>query len=127
MAYRLIADLILVLHFLFIFFVLFGGLLCLHRTRWIWPHLSAVAWGVYVEWANILCPLTPLENLFRRQASQHEYSGSFIEYYLVPLIYPEQLTDSLRYFLGAMVLIVNITIYLYVYIRRNKSLRKVDE
>jgi hypothetical protein len=127
MAYMLTADLILVLHFLFILFVLFGGFLCLHRIRWIWLHLTAVVWGVWVEWANMICPLTPLENHYRQQVSGQEYSEGFIEHYLVPLIYPEQLTDSLRYFLGALVLIVNLIIYLYVFRKRKKRVLKVDE
>ncbi|NOR50553.1 MAG: DUF2784 family protein, partial [Desulfuromonadales bacterium] len=50
MGYQLAADLTLLLHLLFIIFVLFGGLLCLHRVRWAWLHLPAMAWGVWVEW-----------------------------------------------------------------------------
>lgn len=127
MVYRLAADLVLILHLLFILFVLFGGLLALHRTRWIWLHLPAMVWGVWVEWTNVICPLTPLENYYRQQAYDQEYSGGFIEHYLVPLIYPGQLTDLLQYFLGALVLFVNLTIYLYLFRKMNKRARELDE
>jgi hypothetical protein len=121
MGYRLAADLTLLLHLLFILFVIFGGLLCLHRFRWAWLHLPAMIWGVWVEWAGWICPLTPMENHFRQLASSQEYSGGFIEHYLIPVIYPEQLTVSLQWVLGGLVLIVNIFIYLYVFQKKRKT------
>lgn len=127
MGYRLAADLTLILHFSFIIFVLFGGLLALHKSFWIWVHLPAMLWGLWVEWAGWLCPLTPLENHFRRLASGEEYSESFIEHYLVPLIYPDRLTVSLQWVLGGIVLGVNIVIYLYVFRKRNKPHCRVDD
>lgn len=127
MGYWLAADLTLVLHLLFILFVIFGGLLCLHRVRWAWLHLPAMIWGVWVEWAGWICPLTPLENHFRQLASGQGYLGGFVEHYLIPLIYPEQLTVSLQWFLGLSVLIVNFFIYLYVFKKVKKQNREVDE
>jgi hypothetical protein len=121
MGYGLAADLILVLHLLFIVFVVFGGLLSLHRSCWAWVHLPAMVWGVWVEWAGLMCPLTPLENHFRRLASEQGYEEGFIEHYLVPLIYPEQLTIPLQWFSGGLVVIVNIYIYLYVRKKRAKG------
>jgi hypothetical protein len=59
MAYRLQADLLVLLHFAFILFALFGGFIVLWR-RWVaLPHLSAAAWGVLVEFKGWVCPLTP--------------------------------------------------------------------
>jgi len=111
MGYRLAADLTLILHLLFVVFVIFGGLLCLHRTRWIWLHLPSMIWGVWVEWAGWICPLTPLENHFRQMASGQGYREGFVEHYLVPLIYPEQLTISLQWLLGGLILVINIFVY----------------
>ena len=126
MGYRFAADLTLILHLLFIVFVLFGGLLCLHRTRWLWLHLPSMLWGVWVEWAGWVCPLTPLENHFRQSASGQGYRDDFVEHYLIPLIYPEQLTVSLQWFLGSLVLAINIFIYYYVFQRRRDQKVKVD-
>jgi len=127
MVYRLAADLTLLLHLAFIIFVLFGGLLTLRKCFWIWLHLPALFWGLWVEWAGWSCPLTPLENHFRQLASVQEYSGGFIEHYLVPLIYPDRLTVSLQWLLGCTVLCVNILIYCYVFQTWSKNQRQVDE
>jgi hypothetical protein len=121
MGYRLAADLTLLLHLLFIIFVLLGGLLCLHRIHWAWLHLPAMAWGVWVEWAGWICPLTPIENHFRHLASNQGYREGFVEHYLVPLIYPGQLTVSLQWILGSSVLIINIFVYLYVCKKKLKT------
>jgi hypothetical protein len=126
MGYRLATELTLIFHLLFILFVLFGGLLALRKSFWIWLHLPAMLWGLWVEWAGWLCPLTPLENYFRRRASIPEYSESFIEHYLVSMIYPEQLTVSLQWVLGGVLLIVNLLIYFYVFRLRNKHQCRVD-
>ncbi|RLB65571.1 MAG: DUF2784 domain-containing protein [Deltaproteobacteria bacterium] len=127
MGYRLAADLTLILHLLFIIFILFGGLLCLHRIRWAWLHLPAIVWGVWVEWTSGICPLTPLENYFRQRSSDQGYPGGFIVRYLIPIIYPEQLTILIQWLLGALVLVINIFVYLYVFRKKRKRDELVDE
>lgn len=121
MCYRLLADCILILHFLFISFVLVGGLLCLVRVSFCWIHLPAVIWGVLVEWFGWICPLTPLENHFRSMASEKGFTGGFVEHYLLPVLYPGYLNPMTQWLLGAIVISVNILIYLYVFFRiRNR-------
>jgi hypothetical protein len=91
---------------------------------WAWVHLPAVAWGVVVEWAGWICPLTPLESLFRRQAGDSGYSGGFIEHYLLPLLYPSGLTRGVQIFLGSLLLVINLAFYalaLTRYRRRERS------
>ena len=126
MGYRFLADLTLTLHLCFILFVLFGGLLCLFRIGMIWLHLPAASWGVWVEWAGGTCPLTPLENHFRKLASGQGFSGGFIEHYLVPVIYPDRLDTSLQWFLGALVILINLVVYLFVLNRIRKRSQQVD-
>jgi len=125
-SYRFLADLTLTLHLSFILFVLFGGLLCLFRTGMIWLHLPAAFWGVWVEWTGGTCPLTPLEKHFRQLASGQGFTGGFIEHYLLPVIYPDYLNASLQWFLGAVVVFVNLVIYLFVLCRGRKRCRQVD-
>lgn len=77
MAYALAANLIMLLHFGFIAFVLFGGLL-LWRWPWlIWAHLPMVGWGFYISLTAGICPLTPWENKLRHAAGQQGYDGGF--------------------------------------------------
>jgi hypothetical protein len=118
MLYRLIADLILVLHLAFAAFALFGGLLVLRRPHAAWLHLPALAWGVFVQWADCICPLTPLENYFRVQGGEAGYEGGFIEHYLSMLLYPDNLTIELRYLLGAVLLTVNAVVYVRLIFRK---------
>jgi len=121
MLYRVLADLILVMHLGFIIFVVSGGLLAL-RWRWMpFVHLPAVAWGVFVELAGKVCPLTPFEIALRRSAGASGYEGGFIEHYLIPLIYPGEPSRHLPIFLAALVIIVNLLIYAVVWHRYRKS------
>ena len=108
---RIIADGLVLIHLVFICFVVFGGILVM---RWKWVslfHLPAVAWGALIEFQGWICPLTPLEQHFRHLAGQSGYSGGFIEHYLIPLIYPSGLTRSIQMAIGVFVIIMNMIIY----------------
>jgi hypothetical protein len=116
---RLLADLVVSVHFLFVLFVLLGGLLVL---RWPWVaglHLPAALWGVLIEFTGWICPLTPLEQSLRQRAGGQGYSGSFIEHYLLPVLYPSALTRDIQLVLGSVALAVNLGIYAYVLRRRS--------
>ena len=112
MVYRVLTELVVGVHFLFLIFVIAGAGL-VWRWRWLaLPHLLAVAWAVYVEAApGIICPLTPLENHYAGLAGGAGYTGSFVEHYLVPIIYPDGLTPHLQWALAAFVLMVNAAAY----------------
>lgn len=117
MTYALLADLVVLLHFLFVLFVVLGGLLVL-RHRWIaWLHVPAAVWGAVVELAGWFCPLTPWEIHLRLLAGEKGYETGFIEHYLVPLIYPEDLTRPLQIAIGALVVTLNLVIYFWVWRR----------
>jgi len=116
-----LADLAVLLHALFILFVVGGGFLVLRWPRLAWLHLPAALWGGVVELAGWLCPLTDLELYWRRRGGAVGYSGSFIEHYLEPLIYPAGLTVQLQIFLGLGVLLLNSAIYLYLWRRSSRQ------
>ncbi len=125
MLFRLTADLLVGVHFLFIVFVVAGGFLA-WRWRWlVWVHLPAAAWGAIIEFMDWICPLTPLENEFRRRAGGVGYEGGFIEHYLIPVIYPSGLTSSIRIVLGVLVLVLNAIVYRLYFTRRRRE-RLVD-
>ena len=111
MVYRLLADLVVVVHALFVVFILVGAFLAL-RWRWIvWIHVPAAIWGVLIEYGGWICPLTPLENSLRARAGQSTYSGDFIQHYLLGALYPQGLTRMTQYVLGSTALLVNIIGY----------------
>ena len=107
----LLADLVVVLHFSFVLFVILGGLLVLRWPRLAYVHLPAAAWGVLIELTGWVCPLTPLEQSLRLKAGEQGYSGSFIEHYVLPLLYPSALTRATQVGIAAFVVAVNLYIY----------------
>lgn len=111
MFYRVLADLVLILHFAFIVYAIFGGLLVLKWKWTIFLHIPVVAWGVLVEVFAWICPLTPLENEFRMAAGIADYSGSFVDQYLIPIVYPDNLTREVQWLLGIALLLINLVIY----------------
>jgi hypothetical protein len=121
--YSFLADLTLVVHFAFVAFVVAGGLLVLRWPRIAWVHIPAAVWGALIEFAGWVCPLTPLENEFRRRAGEAAYGGGFVERYLLPIIYPGALTRDVQIILGVLVLAVNLLIYGLVFWRRRRRAR----
>ena len=106
-----LADLVLCIHVGFVFFVIFGGLLVL-KWRWIaWLHLPAAVWGTVVEFTGWICPLTPLENWLREQGGEASYRSDFIAQYLLPVLYPGDLTRNLQLLLGTGVVVLNAAVY----------------
>ena len=118
MPVSLLADLVLVLHGLFIAFVVLGGLFALRWPRAAWLHVPAAVWGAWIEFTGGLCPLTPLENRFRRLAGEAGYEGGFIEHHLTPLIYPGALTREVQVALGLGVVALNAAVYVFIWRRR---------
>lgn len=117
--YNLFADLMVLAHFLFIFFVICGGLLVIRWPKIAFVHLPAAIWGALVEIFSWICPLTPLENHFRALAGESSYSGDFIVRYLLPVIYPENLTTSIQKILGVAVIVINVIMYV-IAIKKNR-------
>ncbi|HNV88926.1 MAG TPA: DUF2784 domain-containing protein [Methylotenera sp.] len=118
MLLRIAADSVLLLHLAFILFVLLGGAMTIW-LRWIpFIHLPAAVWGFFVELTGRVCPLTYLENYFRIKAGQSGYTESFIEHYLLDIIYPSGLTREIQLALAGVVIVVNIAIYGWLFFRR---------
>jgi len=117
MIHRLLADAVLVLHLVFILFVVLGGFLVLRRPRLAWLHAPVFLWGAAIEFGGWICPLTPIEKRLRELGGEGAYAGGFIEHYVTALIYPEGLTRSLQLLIGAGVLAINAAIYLRLWQR----------
>ena len=96
-AYLLAADAVLLVHALFVAFVVFGLVLILAGggLRWGWvknpwfrvTHVAAIGVVVIQSWLSVICPLTNLEMAFRSRAGVAVYPGSFIGHWLETLLY----------------------------------------
>jgi hypothetical protein len=117
MIFWLLANVLVLLHLAFILFATVGGLLLVWKPQLVWLHLPTVVWGALIEFMGWICPLTPLENHFRRLAGESGYQSGFIEHYLLPLIYPDTLTPPTQFMLGSLVLVANALIYVWLWQR----------
>ncbi len=111
MLYRFLADATVALHLAFVGFVAIGGFLVLRRPKLAFFHVPAAVWGVLIELGGWICPLTPLENRFRRLGGEAGYEGGFVEHYLLPVLYPSGLTRWHQVCLGVVVGLVNVVVY----------------
>lgn len=105
MLYRLVADVTMVVHFVFVGYVVAGGFLAWRWPRTVWLHAAAVAWGFGGVLIGYDCPLTHLENWGRREAGGAELPTSgFIDHYLTGVIYPESALALVQAGVAALVL-----------------------
>lgn len=122
MLYRALADFVLLVHLAYVLFVVLGGLLVLRRPKVARLHLPAAAWGVLIEFAGWICPLTPLEVSLRIRGGEAGYAGGVIAHYVTALLYPAGLTRGMQVSLGAFALLLNAAIYSYILARRRRSM-----
>ena len=120
--YELAADLTLIVHFAFIIFVVFGALLFFVSTKIIYVHVPALIWGIYIELTHSVCPLTYLENWFLQKANLTTYSEGFIQNYLVPIVYPKNLTDNLQIYFAIVLIAANMIMYGLIISKSKKKL-----
>lgn len=111
MTSRLLADLLVFVHLLFIVFAIFGGAFALRWPKAAWVHLPVLTWAVWIEVTGGICPLTPLENRLRAAGGEAGYVGSFVDHYLMPIIYPADLTRDWQWALAAALVAINAVIY----------------
>lgn len=120
MTYRILAELVLVLHFCFVLFVVLGGVLVLRWRPLLWLHLPAVAWGVLVQCFFLTCPLTLVENRLRRLGGDAGYAGGFVEHYISAILYAD-VSRQFQVMLGLLLAALNLAVYSYVVPRRRPA------
>lgn len=121
MPHEIAADLVVLLHFAFILFVVLGGFVALKWRRLAWLHVPAALWGALIEFTGGICPLTPLENWLRQAGGASGYASGFTEHYVLPLIYPAELTREIQLALGLGVLALNGLVYAVWYAQGRKK------
>jgi hypothetical protein len=123
MGSRILADLLVLLHFGFVLFVVAGGALVLRWPRLAFAHVPAAVWGAWIELRGGICPLTPWEKSLRERAGEAIYAGDFIGHYVLPVLYPVDLSRDVQIWLGLGVLLTNLALYTVV-VRRRALRRK---
>lgn len=121
MPYRALADLVVVFHFAVVVFVIAGGLLVLRWRRVAWVHLPVIAWVIFAELFQRICPLTFLENWLRSRGGGEAYRGDFVAHYIIPVLYPEGLTPRIQVMLGTFIFVTNVMLYLLAFGKSRKA------
>lgn len=123
-AYKLMADALVIFHLSFVVFVLLGALLVLKWRRLVWVHIPAVIWGIYIETSHNMCPLTRWENHWRELGGEAGYSGGFVDHYLMPILYPHEITDEAQLLIAGIIILINGVCYgmmIWQFVRRRKQ------
>ena len=121
--YSYLADVVLIIHFTFIVFVLFGAILLVRWSKLTFLHIPAVVWAVWVQLQGGYCPLTPLENYFRHKGGGSGYDTGFVEHYIGSLVYPGDIPPTVHVYLALFGLVLNVLIYVIV-IRKYRLKKK---
>jgi len=108
--YSALAIFVLLLHALFIVWVVFGALLTRSRPLLRWLHIASLIWGILTELLPWPCPLTLLENWFEVKAGVEPYHGGFLLHYLDKLVYPE-VSATVLTSAGVFVCVLNLALY----------------
>jgi hypothetical protein len=123
MGYVLLADTVMLIHLAFVLFVTFGSLFVLRWPSVAWIHLPALLWGLIVEMAGLVCPLTPVESRLRIMGGESGYTDDFISHWLLMVLYPDVLTRGLQIALGTSLLALNCCLYAWIFIRNGNRRR----
>lgn len=121
MLYRIAADLVLITHLAFVVLVVAGALLVIRIPWFVWIHLPVATWGAFVELSGRICPLTTLENALRIRAGEEGYAISFVEQYVLPLVYPAGLTRSIQFWLAGLVVAINAILYMWIVLHKCRN------
>src|ERR1700746_609289 len=108
--YSALASVVLILHALFIVWVVFGALLTRGRLTLRWLHVVSLVWGVLTEVLPWPCPLTLLENWLESRAGVQPYEGGFLLHYLDKLVYPN-IPAGILTAAGVVVGALNLALY----------------
>jgi hypothetical protein len=108
--YSLLAVSVLLLHALFILWVIFGALLTRSRPILRWLHVASLVWGILTELLPWPCPLTVLENWLEAKAGVQPYQGGFLLHYLDKLVYPD-ISATVLTVVGLIICTLNLGFY----------------
>ena len=114
MVARALAELVMVVHFAVLVFLVVGGFLAWLRPKVLYAHLAMAAWGLLIVLFPIACPLTWLENELRVAAGQPRLESGFIDTYIDGVLYP----DSAARLVQVLVAVVVLVSWRGYYVRR---------
>ncbi|MGE5790750.1 MAG: DUF2784 domain-containing protein [Syntrophaceae bacterium] len=126
MSHQIAADIVIVIHFLWIAFVILGFpvFLWINSARWRLIHLAAVIWMVLMQITRSICPLTYLEAWLKSEGQGAEvYSGKFIIETMERLIYVDNVTlEKITYATGVYLTLIVLSFWFRPIAKKKKVL-----
>jgi hypothetical protein len=111
MTYRILAEIVLVVHLAWIVWVIAGAYFTRNRPFLAAFHIASLIWGLLVELGPWPCPLTLAEEFLEGNAGIDPYRGGFLVNYLDSIVYPN-LPESVLITLGVAVCMFNLLVYI---------------
>jgi hypothetical protein len=108
--YSALAVCVLLLHALFIVWVVFGAFVTRSRPILRWLHIASLVWGILTELMPWPCPLTVLENWLEAKAGVQPYQGGFLLHYMDKVVYPD-ISATVLTVAGVLVCALNLALY----------------
>jgi hypothetical protein len=125
MIFRLLADLTLIAHFIWILFLIFGFIFAFMRSKIALLHMVGLIFAFILNLMGWYCPLTYLENyLYTLHDSRSTYTGSFIINYLQHIVYLDLPAHYIR-IIGLSFAVFSIGVYVYL-IKRGHLLDRIS-
>jgi Protein of Unknown function (DUF2784) len=105
-----LASGVLLLHALFVLWVVFGAFFTEGRPVLRWFHIGSLLWGIFTELSPWQCPLTILEDWLEGQAGVRPYEGGFLLHYLDAIVYPN-ISATVLTAAGVAICALNLAVY----------------
>jgi Protein of Unknown function (DUF2784) len=115
MTNRHAANVVFVLHIVFVVLALAGGFGVLLSPGWMLVHVPIVLWSAVINLRGGTCPLTPLESSLRGESCDPGLDDGFIAHYVGPLVYPGATPRQLERLVGVFIMVWNLLVYLFVW------------
>lgn len=119
--YSDLAVAVLVVHTVFILWVIFGAFLVGRRPILRWLHIASLVWAICTEALYWPCPLTMLENWLEQQAGVQPYQGGFLLHYMDKLVYPD-VPANLLTIVAVVICAANLAFYARLFWRRSSKI-----
>lgn len=114
--YNVLFELTVLVHFIWILFLIFGSLIGIRYKPVKYIHIAGLGFAIFLQVLRLDCPLTDLENYFRKKAGLKTYEEGFITYYLEKVVYVE-----IEPFIIFIATIMLVFFHSYVYTKHVKE------
>ena len=118
--YAALEAAVLLLHLLWIAWILLGWTITRGRPVLAWLHIASLVWGIAVELGPWPCPLTIAEQWCEARSGTAPYQQGFLVHYLDKIVYPD-LPAAVVGWTGAAVCVAILCVY-YIRFTCRKSL-----